>query len=223
MTMNRRASGGLRWFRPVASVAGLVLVVVFPAPLSGQFGEERAFKWFTGCAPIRITGQHHDTRLLRDAQVSGDITSDLPADVKHILRSKLDEHALATEDVFAWGLSGDLEEGTVLPRMEVSVLTQPSGRRDISISFQKWLRDPISDKEHYATTWRVDIGDRPSRENELANVETFVGLFLDTYLDVNAEACDDKPSADRSQRGGRGDGETVLRGLQSPPLPEAEG
>ncbi len=61
------------------------------------------------------------------------------------------------------------------------------------MSFQKWLRDPISDKEHYATTWRVDVGDRPSRENELANIEAFIGFFLDEYLEVNAEACNDKP------------------------------
>ena len=113
-------------------VGVLLPLIAPPTPLSGQFGEERAFNYFTSCAPIRITGQHHDTRLLEEAQVSGDITSDLPADVKHILRSKLDEHALATEDVFAWGLSGDLEEATVLPRMEVSVLTQPSGRREMA-------------------------------------------------------------------------------------------
>ncbi|MDE2927210.1 MAG: hypothetical protein OXT71_12495 [Acidobacteriota bacterium] len=180
-------SGTLRWFRPVAFVAGLILVVVLPAPLSGQFGEERAFGWFTGCAPIRISGQHF-------AQVLGEWTAlDLPADVKHVIRTRLDEHDLATEDVFAWGLSGDPNETAILPRMEVTVLTQASGRRDISISFQKWLRDPISDKEHYATTWHVDVEDRPTRERELANVETFVGVFLDNYLEVNAEACNAKP------------------------------
>ena len=182
-----RAWGRLRWFRPVPFVAGLVFVVVLPAPLSGQFVEERAFKWFTGCAPIRISGQHH-------AQVLGEWTTlDLPADVEHVIRTRLDEHDVATDDVFAWGLSDDPDEATILPRMEVSVLTQPSGRRDISMSFQKWLRDPISDKEHYATTWRVDVGDRPTRENELANIEAFIGFFLDEYLEVNADACNDKP------------------------------
>ena len=61
------------------------------------------------------------------------------------------------------------------------------------MSFQKWLRDPISDKEHYATTWRADVEDRPTRENELANIETTIGFFLDGYLEVNAEACNDRP------------------------------
>ena len=185
---DNRERGSLRWLRPVYRVGVLLLFVAPPAPLSGQFGEERTFNYFTTCAPIRITGQHH-------AQVLGEWTTlDLPADVKHVIRTKLDEHRLATDDVFAWGLSGDPDEGTILPRMEVSVLTQPSGRRDISMSFQKWLRDPISDKEYYATTWRVDVEDRPTRESELANIETFIGLFLDNYLEVNAEICNEKAS-----------------------------
>lgn len=196
-----RKYGILRWFRPVCRGGILFLLVGLPAPLSGQFGAERAFNYFTACAPIRITGQHHDGRLLEDAEVSGDFTFDLPADVKHIIRSKLAEHGLVTEAVFAWGLSGGPEEGTILPRIEVTVLTQPSGRRDISMSFQKWLRDPISDKEYYATTWRVDVGDRPTRESELASIETFIGLFLDAYLEVNAEACDKRTSGGRSYGG----------------------
>ena len=60
------------------------------------------------------------------------------------------------------------------------------------MSFQKWLKDPISGKEHYATTWHLGIEDRPNRENELAAIHTFVGFFLDNYLEVNAEACNAK-------------------------------
>ena len=187
-----RGHGILRWFRAVCCVGVLLLFVGPTASLSGQFGEEDAFNYFTSCAPIRISGQHH-------AQVLGEWTTlDLPADVKHVIWTKLDEHGLATEDVFAWGLSGDDDEGTILPRMKVSVLTQPSGRGDISMSFQKWLRDPISGKEHYATTWRADVGGRPTGDNELSNIEFFIGRFLDDYLEVNAEACDERTSADQS-------------------------
>ena len=196
-----REHGILRWFRPVCRVGVLLLFVAPPTPLFGQFGEERAFNWFTGCAPIRITGQHHDYRLLEDAQVAEDFTFDLPADVKHIIRTKLGEHGLATEEVFAWGISGDLDEATILPRMKISVGTRLSGRREISMSFQKWLRDPISDKEHYATTWSVEVDNLPTRENELAIIENFIRFFLDTYLEVNAEACAERPSGDRPYGG----------------------
>lgn len=156
------ATSGLRFPRSVTAVSmefyagsapsaalGSCSYSLPPTPLFGQFGEESAFNWFTGCAPIRITGQHHDYRLLEDAQVAEDFTFDLPANVKHIIRTKLDEHGLATEEVFAWGISGDLDKATILPRMEVSVGTQLSGRRDISMSFQKWLRDPISGASPY--------------------------------------------------------------------------
>jgi hypothetical protein len=163
-------------------VAGLVLIVVLATPLSGQFGEERAFNMFTGCAPIRISGEHF-------AEVLGEWTTlDLPADVKHVIRTKLDERGLATEDVFRLGIYGDPIEH--LPRMEVTVLTQPTGRRDISMSFQKWLRDPVSDKENYATTWQADF-EGSTRERELGNVVIRMDTFLGYYLEVNAEACNE--------------------------------
>ena len=178
LPVNKRAWESLRWSRPVAFVAGLVLAVVLPAPLSGQFGEERAFELFTGCAPMRITGYHA-------TEIRGEWTRlDVPADVKHVIRTKLSEHGLATEHVFAWNLTGDLDVGTVLPRMEVTVLTQPSGRRDISLSFQKWLNDPVSGTEDYATTWHADVDDLANRDAELALIENFIDLFLDAYLPV---------------------------------------
>jgi len=112
--------------------------------------------------------------------------------VKHVIRTKLDEHDLATDVDFAWGLSDDPNEATIFPRMEVFVLTQPSGRRDISLSFQKWLIDPISGTENYATIWRAEATGS-TRERKLADIEFRLGFFLDEYLEVNAEACNAKP------------------------------
>ena len=60
------------------------------------------------------------------------------------------------------------------------------------MSFQKWLIDPISGKEHFATTWSTQFEDYPSRDAELALIEDLVGIFLDDfYLEVNGEACDE--------------------------------
>ena len=41
---DNRERGSLRWFRPVYRVGVLLLFVAPPTPLSGQFGEERAFR-----------------------------------------------------------------------------------------------------------------------------------------------------------------------------------
>lgn len=178
----RRLSG---WFAPLYLVA---TIGVLPAPLYGQFGEESTFqfRFFTGCAPIRVTGEHF-------TRIRGEWTSlEVPADVKHVIQTQLAEQDLATEGLFAWGFRGDPQEATILPRMEVSAVTQPSGRRSIALSFQKWLQDPMSGKEHYATTWNAHFEDRPDRESELAAIETLVGMFLDDYLEANVEACEEK-------------------------------
>ena len=188
---DNRERGSLRWFRPVYRVGVLLLFVAPPMPLSGQSGDLSVFSWFARCAPIRITG-------MQIAQIRGELTRlELPADVRHVIQTKLTEHGLATDDVTVSGLPGAPDEYTVLPQLEVLVTVQPSGRRSISISFEKWLTDPISGEENYATVAHGDVEDRPSRESELDGIEIIIGSFLDRYLEVNAAACDARTSGGR--------------------------
>lgn len=61
----------------------------------------------------------------------------------------------------------------------------------INVTYQKWLKDPVSDEEGFAATWNSgSVGTHGENSSHiLSRISQHTDRFIDEYLRVNADTC----------------------------------
>jgi len=159
----------------------LLTIAVFLLPISFAHAEKvnniDRFALWNGCRPIGLLVTYNNEYTE---------TSPQKKDIEIAVRSRLRGARLYTEK------DTDIE-GSPLPYLAINIIILDRiilGKVfSIDLFLNKWVSDPISNVEFFASTWHIGIVNVGYRDDILSAIAQYTDRFIDEYLRVNEAAC----------------------------------